>query len=261
MLTQSPVYEAGYRSCADLLEAELLKHLPDEGLRILTAHINRWLSSTEVPPSLTDAKIAALFKKGDFKNTENYRPISLLNTIYKLQARVLKDKIEDGIEQELQPTQYAFRKKRSTLQAIHCIRRLMDKAERAGESLGIVLLDWEKAFDKITRSSLLHTLRRYNVHEHLITLVASLYNKTDFCVKFRNRTSDQKTQHTGIRQGCPLSPYLFVIVMSAMWDDINHQLGYDTLDHYQRRTMQDDVHFNEILYADDTLIFTPRRGN
>ena len=134
----------------------------------------------------------------------------------------------------------------------------MDKAERAGEPLGVVLLDWEKAFDKVTRTSLLKTLHRYRVPLQLIRLVESLYQHTNFAVRFRNRTSDWHTQHTGIRQGCPLSPYLFVIVMSAMWADINRTLGYDTREHYIRRTEAEDTVTNELLYADDTLIYHPR---
>ena len=80
----------------DYIEVELLKHLPEQAVPILTAHLNNWLNSAEVTPELTDARVASLYKKGDFRNTDNYRPISLLNTIYKLQARFLRDKLESG---------------------------------------------------------------------------------------------------------------------------------------------------------------------
>ena len=96
-------------------------------------------------------------KNGDPKQQENYRPISLLNYSYKLLADITQTRIQEGLENELQKTQYGFRKNKSTIQAIHCIRRLMDRAERTGEPLHTVLLDWEKAFDKITHTSLIKT--------------------------------------------------------------------------------------------------------
>ena len=131
----------------------------------------------------------------------------------------------------------------------------MDRAERAGEPLGIVLLDWEKAFDKVSRSSLIHSLRRFGVPEQLVSLVASLYAHTNFTVGFRGGRSEEHAQLTGIRQGCPLSPYLFIIVMTAMWSDINHVLGYDTREYFIRQTEREDTILHELLYADDTLIF------
>ena len=94
----------------DRLEADLFKNLPEIALEFLAEHINQWINGEPAMDQELWARIAAIFKKGDFKNSENYRPIALLNTIYKLKARVLKDIISQGIEKELQPTQYAFRK-------------------------------------------------------------------------------------------------------------------------------------------------------
>ena len=82
----------------------------------------------------------------------------------------------------------------------------MDKAESAGTPTGIVLLDWEKAFDKITRPSLHKTLRRFRIPAELIDMVASIYQNITFYVGLNGQASTQLTQHTGIRQGCPLSP-------------------------------------------------------
>ena len=242
----------------DYLEAELFKALPTEALQIITDHLSEWIETGTQETDQLKARVASLFKKGDYKSAENYRPISLLNTIYKLKARIVKDILEEGIDEELQPTQYAFRKTRSTLQPIHCIRRFMDKAERAGDPLGIILLDWEKAFDKITRTSLIHTLRRFQIDEKVISLVESLYADTQFYVNFNGGSSTYQSQHTGIRQGCPLSPYLFVIVMTAMWADINEALGYNKREHFIKCVEKDEPTFNELLYADDTLIFHPR---
>ena len=74
--------------------------------------------------------------------------------MYKVFAKILKQRIEQGVEIELQDTQYGFRKNRSTAQAIHCVRRAQEYAERARDKVTMVLLDWEKAFDKVQHDKL-----------------------------------------------------------------------------------------------------------
>ena len=79
---------------------------------------------------------------------ENYRPITLLNTVYKIHAVILQKRLEEGLEKHIQKTQYGFRKDKSTGDAIHGIRRIIDHAEQTDEKTIRLLLDWEKAFEK-----------------------------------------------------------------------------------------------------------------
>eukprot|EP00975_Prorocentrum_lima_P011512 2448614-Prorocentrum_lima.AAC.1 len=72
------------------------------------------------------------------------------------------------------------------------------------------MLDWEKAFDKLSHSMLLDSLRRLRVTDRLHAAIASLYHNPEFQVELNRELSQICTQRRGIRQGCPLSPYLFV---------------------------------------------------
>ena len=96
----------------------------------------------------------------------------------------------------------------------------MEKAERDGAKLGVILLDWENAFDKISHTSLLKTLTRYRMPEQPINFIKNIYDNPQFYVHLQNTPSEYHSQTAGIRQGCPLSPYLFILVMSALWKDI-----------------------------------------
>ncbi|CAE8626062.1 unnamed protein product [Polarella glacialis] len=82
-----------------------------------------------VPEDWRAARVAAIFKKGDVANCNNYRPISLLQIGYKLYATILLERLKSaGAEERLWSTQFGFRSARGTLDAIFLARRLLDEA-------------------------------------------------------------------------------------------------------------------------------------
>ncbi len=110
---------------------------------------NAWFSGEQkIPDEAQLAKVILLHKKGNPALFKNYRPISLLNNLTKLYARILKARLEEGMEAELNNTQYGFRPGRSTSYPIHIIRRALEKAEREGSALHCLALDWKMAFDR-----------------------------------------------------------------------------------------------------------------
>ena len=93
--------------------------------------------------------MVTIYKKGDVEDPGNYRPIVLLNSMYKIYTAMLRNRLIQGLDKRICNAQYGFRAKRSTAQTIFALRRLIDIAEASGDSLLILLLDWEKAFDKV----------------------------------------------------------------------------------------------------------------
>ena len=76
----------------------------------------------------------------------------------------------------------------------------------------MVLLDWEKAFDKIDHDAMWTALTELGLPEMYINNIKALYQNPQFRVKEDGQTTAWYKQKTGIRQGCPLSPYLFILV-------------------------------------------------
>ena len=135
---------------------------------------------------------------------------------------------------------------RSTSHAIFLARRLQDIAEKDGSNIAIILLDWEKAFDKIDHERPLEALYRIGVPSKLLFLVENIYTSPGFNVSVNEGESDFHIQKRGIRQGCLLSPYLFTLVMSVIFQDIKSSLATP-----KQKEPIPSVVFAEVPYADD----------
>ena len=150
----------------DDLQMELLKWLNAANRQLLLRLINSWWQSKEAPTELFLARVVPLFNKGDTNNAANYRPISLLSSLYKVYMIMIRQRMQNAINDALSNTQYGFRPQRSTSHAIYIIRRLQDYAESKGARLSLALLDWEKAFDKVQHDKLIVALQKIGFSQH-----------------------------------------------------------------------------------------------
>ena len=240
----------------DELIMELLKWLNNENKLRLLDLINGWWRGKNPPEELFSARVVPIYKKGETDNAANYRPISLLSSCYKVYKMLIRVRMQEALEETKCKTQYGFRPKRSTAHAIYVIRRVQDYAELKGAKLSMALLDWEKAFDKVQHDKLYIALERLGFSKQYVDVIKNCYNKPSFYVKDDYGCSGSKTQNSGIRQGCPLSPYLFTLVMTCVDYDIQSKVT----GHVKNNRIP-GVDFDMVYYADDTiLISTSNRG-
>ena len=145
----------------DGIPAEFYKLLDHKSRTYSQELFNSWfIGEQRIPSEAQLAKVFLLHKKGDPANLENYRPISLLNNLTKIYARILKARLEEGMEQELNNTQYGFRTGCSTSYPIHIIRRALENAEREGSELHRLALDWKMAFDRLRQGQIRLSLKK-----------------------------------------------------------------------------------------------------
>ena len=203
-----------------------------------------------VPDSWHIQKVALIYKKGDPSDCGNYRPICLLNAAYKCFAMVLLLRLlQAGADERICSSQFGFRRKRSTEDALHCARRAIEKAWAHKEgSVHLMALDWRKAFDSVNPQSLVLALKRFGFPHQVIEIVRDIYKDRRFHVSECGVQSDLRRQDSGICQGCPLSPFLFVILVSVLLTDAKKNLSTAG-----QAALEQGCLF-EVLYADDTLL-------
>ena len=134
---------------------------------------------------------------------------------------------------------------------MHILRRLQESSDDSGESLHLLFLDWEKAFDSVPHHKIIETLALFGIPYSFLNIIASLYNQAEFQVQVGPQTSSWAKQKCGIRQGCPLSPYLFVLILDVMFTETRSALPSSFKNKHPR-----GFPFTDILYADDTLLIS-----
>jgi len=196
------------------------------------------------------AIVTALYKKGSVEDCGNYLPISLISVAYKLFATLLLKRLKiAGAERRLTTTQFGFRSGRGTNDAIFAVRRHIELAlAHKGGRVGILSLDWKMAFDSINTEALISASKRFGVPPKLLRVIQHIYADRRFSVVDGELQSTERPQRSGVSQGCPLSPFLFVMLMSVVIEETKESLSIEAQE--QVRNGSADI----LLYADDTLL-------
>ncbi len=127
---------------------------------------------------------------------------------------LLCGRLQEGLIGRIRLQQFGFQQDKCTQDAIHLIRRMQDLyADNKSHPLYFAFLDWEKAFDRVSPAALSLALKRIGTPPQLIDAINSLYLNPLFRIQDYNLTersmnySPDFRLSSGIRQGCPLSPF------------------------------------------------------
>ena len=202
--------------------------------------------SNELSSSQKQAIISLVDKKGkDRLKLENWRPISLLNTDYKLATKVITNRLHDIIPKLVDINQTGFMKGRFMGDTIRTLLDVIEYCKSNDEEGLLMMIDFEKAFDSLEWDFLFKTLENMNFGESLIKWVKLFYTNIESCISNNGTSSKYFKINRGVRQGDPLSAYLFILSVEVMAQAI---LKDDTIHGIK-------INDNEIKltqYADDT---------
>ena len=161
--------------------------------------------------------IINLFHKGDSKkDLSNWRPITLLNTDYKIFSKVIALRVQNVLPNIISKSQKGFMKNRNIADLIRNIDDIINFARISGTSGLVASLDFRKAFDSVNKDTILNALNTFNFGNYLTNLVKTLLCNTESCIKNAGMLSEWFACDRGVRQGCCASPYLFLIVAEIM---------------------------------------------
>lgn len=202
----------------DLVTGGILKQLPRKALVKLTNLINAAFRLKHVPDIWKVAEVIMIPKQGKSPyDAKSYRPISLLPVMSKLFEKLLFKRMKPIIERKnLIPNhQFGFREKHSTIEQVHRITNVIEKALEEKKFCAAIFLDVAQAFDKVWHEGLLYKLKTMLPVQYTEILKSYLTGRF-FRVKQEDAYSNLVEIKAGVPQGSVLGPVLYVLYTSDL---------------------------------------------
>ena len=204
-----------------------------------------------------NATFLVLVPKGrTVEDLKDLRPISLVGSMYKILSKVLANRIKSIMGLIISQSQNAFVERRQILDAILIANEAVDSILRRKEKGILCKLDIEKAYDHIRWDFLLQIMERMGFGSKWISWINWCISTASFSVLVNGSSKGFFQSSRGLRQGDPLSPYLFVIGMEALSCLLKRVVEGNFISGC-RFSGRDggDIVISHLLYVDDTILF------
>ena len=207
-----------------------------------------------MPAGINDTAIVLIPKVNSPADLKDFRPISLCNVVYKIIAKSLANRLKPHLPDYIDPAQQAFIEGRRISDNIIIAQEITHSfALKSWEYHAFMLkIDLAKAFDRLEWNFIVSALSRKGLHGHFINRVHACVSSPTFSVPINGQSAAKFKSHRGIRQGCPMSPYLFVLAINELSISLNEAAQANHLQGISLGPKCPSIH--SLLFADDLLV-------
>jgi len=180
---------------------------------------------------------------------QNWRPISLTNTDYKILAKCLANRVCKVVDTIVNKDQVGYIKGRNVSTTLRTIDDIIDYWNLKDKPGILLALDFRKAFDSISKNFMLGAFRKFGFGKDFLQWVKVIFHNTRSCIIYNGWVSENFDIQCGIRQGCPFSPLAFIIGLELLAIRIRESNNIRGL------TIDIENFLKILLYADDITVF------
>ncbi|GER38816.1 RNA-directed DNA polymerase (reversetranscriptase)-related family protein [Striga asiatica] len=222
----------------------------------LCSAIDNFLNTGCIPSYTNHTLITLIPKIKNPQKVSDFRPISLCTVSYRLFSKILASRLKHTLRSCISQSQAAFVPDRLILDNIvianECLHFLNSK--KKGKKCFMALkIDMAKAFDRIEWSFLIRICRKMGFGETFLSWIWACISTTSFSFNIGGQALGNIIPSRGLRQGDPLSPYLFIIVTEALSNLINKACVSSNYKGIQISKHSPSI--SHLFFADDALIF------
>ncbi|KAJ4769205.1 RNA-directed DNA polymerase (reverse transcriptase)-related family protein [Rhynchospora pubera] len=216
----------------------------------------RWaFISGQIPHEWTDCYIALIPKIDCPEKPSHYRPISVCSVLYRLTMKIMATRLRKHMPNIISPTQTAFVRGRSIHDNVILLREVLHsfRSSNFKAKAFALKLDLFKAFDTVEWRCIREVLQAINMPQNIVNLIYSAMSSAKFTIKLNGVKGDGFfTATRGLRQGCPLSPYLFILATEILSKLLNQAVQDSEIEGIQLSPGATQI--THALYADDLIV-------
>jgi len=234
----------------DIIPIEFFQSCVNEVAPSLLMAYTAMLNLGEASTFINRGLITLIPKTGDCSKLGNWRPITLLGCIYKILAKALMGRLQTFLPSIIRPNQTRFVEGRNILDNVFMAQDSLSWAEESNHDLVLLLLDFEKAFDRIEWNFLFSAMDHIGFSNTWIKWVCTLYREASSAIKVNGVVGPTFQLTRSVRQDCPLAPYLFIMatdILGYMLADPRH--GIEGL------MLPKGARIRDQTFADDTTLY------
>lgn len=215
-----------------------------------------WLNTNSFTANLNDTNVVLIPKKENACRMKDLRPIALCSVLYKILSKVLANRLKRILSQIITGNQVAFVPERSindnvliAFEIIHCIQ----KSVRVSENNVALKLDISKAYDRVDWGYLKKRMQAMGFCSKWVSWMMMCVSTISYEVCFNGTNIGPINPSRGIRQGDPLSPYLFLFCVEGLSLALSKAVSEEVI-HGVKISSSAQV-ISHLLFADDSFLF------
>jgi len=217
------------------------------------AAVRYFFSHNSLPRCVNATRVALVPKIENPSCLNDYRPISCCNVLYKCISKLIVHRLKTALADVIGPSQTAFLPGRHISDAILLTQELLHNYHlNNGPARCALKIDLKKAFDTVSWEFILAGLAAIAIPPAMITWITTCITTAHYSISINGESHGFFKASRGIRQGDPLSPYLFVLAMAGLGGIIQQTIQQSTFKYHWRCKPTGITH---ICFADDLMLF------
>ncbi|KAJ3704591.1 hypothetical protein LUZ61_008296 [Rhynchospora tenuis] len=207
-----------------------------------------------IPEDWLRCRVTLIPKSAEPQTPAEFRPISVGNVLYRLVMKMIANRLKPYLRNVISQEQNAFVKGRNIVENIILVKETLHSFSKHDFKQKNFMLkaDVNKAFDKLDWAFLERAMRYLNIPEKIISLLLSSYKRAKVTITINGRGDGFIRPTQGLRQGCPMSPYVFIIAMEALSRWLQEATAQGVLKGV--RVAHTSPILTHAIYADDLIL-------